>query len=74
MPGCSAIPTTRFLYKPFGDNQQLDHELAATRIAKQDNTITVKRQFPVNATNICFDKYEQACLICVGYIQARTCG
>ena len=28
----------------------------------------MKRQFPVSATNICFDKYEQACLVCVGYI------
>ena len=23
----------------------------------------MKCQFPVNATNICFDKYEQACLV-----------
>ena len=29
----------------------------------------MKCQFPVNATNICFDKYEQACLVCIGFIQ-----
>ena len=42
MPGCSAIPTTLFLYKPFGDYQQLDHELAATRIAKQERKNDLK--------------------------------
>ena len=31
----------------------------------------MKCQFPVNATYICFDKYEQACLVCVGYIKHK---